>query len=478
MTRIAQAARITLRGFDHRGVNHQSPIEDQVALVYQAARHFARVNGFVQTVHRGKPGVRGPMIMAQLVRSLFPELDSETFKTYNSIIYQALRRTDAAVCVHNPEHREGAKDNQMPEWFIADAMPDNLVVVALGLRKNSVATSNRPGGTFDENKFLTREEKKLLAEQVGEDQDPGEVTVSRKSPKLTPERRARLADHLKPYHQQAQAQHAEYTRLILEEIETNPVPLSAPDLGTIIPASGLDIHLSTIREIVRELEAAGKIVSRKETPDEALVRGGGEKPRATRPYLFWPAPGPVPTRTRLPDGVKPNVSAGEFARQKKAADAALHDGIVRVLETTGIRTPNLIREELDGGYTHEQVLAGLEKLQAEGLVYQDRNGRRWFLESRRRVRDEVVEPEPQATLEPDPDPEPAPTPTPTPQPEAVKPVTGGTNPYLDQLLEYGRTLVDAQANAGATARIKELETELAKAKETIGHLRAAVASMG
>ena len=459
MTTIGQMAKISLRGFDKQGVTSKSAIEDQVELVWRAAREHGKRAGFKPYTHRGIRGIKGPLVMTRIVRSLFPELTGDDFKTYNSVIYQVLRRTDTAVCVHHPEKDSG----ESPEWFISDKLPANFTVIAVGLKKSS-ADQQRA-----EQRQMTHTERRLTPHEAGEDRAPGEVTVTMTDKKRAPrnsdlseeERRAQRISFLQDHHERARREHEELTKAVLEELSTNPQPMSVNELTPIVQKNlGREVlSTSTIRTILEEQLEAGGAFSRKETKEEALIRGGGKMPRATRPTL-WSTSNPVPTRTALPAGIEPLKSAAEYAEEARETRKRHDEAVLDTLTNASWRTVGKIAEHV--GLTNDQVKLALERLIHKGDVYRDENnGNRYYLSSRRRPAPEVVPADQLETL--------VGTPAPT---EAV------TNPHLARLLEYAEQLVNHQADGSKVAalekQVQDLTQENARLAEAVTNLRAAL----
>jgi hypothetical protein len=468
MTRIAQAARITLKGFRNKGVTSSSSIEDQCELVYQAAKHYAQVNGFKPHTHRGKPGLRGNMVMSQVVRSLFPDLSGDDYKLRNGIINSVLRRTDAAVCLKH------GIEGEIPEWFVANTMPKNITVVALALKHKS---AEGPVGTsaFDEDKFLRPGEKRLRPEETGEDKPPNEVTV-KKLTKSEKDGLARRNEAFEKRHAELHEAHLKFLDRLYEEIQTNPIPCTAQDLQKLLHNETGIGAVTTYTGALRELADAGKVVSRKETPEEALVRGGGEAPRATRPQLWWVAPGPVPERTELPAGIEPQTSAAALSRRSQERRNDLTEKVFDLLNVPKGLSLTLLARSL--GVSKSEARALVEPLLESGRVYKGSDHR--FRPMARRRHDAAVEAmngggQPAS-------PEMVKTPAgvaAAPVAAAVESAESVENPYLDKLIEYAKTLIQHQQGAGSgyTQRIAELESELAKAKETIHHLRSALGNL-
>lgn len=352
-----------------RGVaDHTSPIEDQAVAVYNAARRLAQTNGFKPHTHKGPmgtvEGVAGPMVLSRLVRQLFPAYNEDEFKTVYSIINQALRKTDSMVCLRrpagDPQHRD-PKD--LPIWFIRDKMPGNLVVVTLAQAKKSADVTQQPSH-FDEEKYLTKRERRLPAETVGEDLPPGEVTVTQ-----TRSNEERVAP-LKSHHEKLRAERQRLRDRVIEEIQTSPVPMTTAELTVLVNQSeGWAYHKSTYRDLVRSLTDGGVLVQRAETPEEALVRGGGAPPKATRPKLLWPAPGPVPVRTELPAGTEPAKPAqywDDVKREQREADMAAVLDYIKNHTRDQRRRTHLINAL---GITDERLDTALRHLTQDGSIY-------------------------------------------------------------------------------------------------------------
>ena len=376
MSKVGDTARVRRSG-SH--VDHKSPIEDQVVEVFHAAQKLAKAKKFKAHVHNGPygavRGVAGPMTLTQLVRQLFPGYGDDEFRTAYSIINQALRKTDTMVCIRrpvgDPQHRD-PKD--LPIWFIRDKMPGNLVVVTLAQAKKSAGDT--PPNRFSEKEFLTPRERRLRPEEAGEDLLPGEITVTRTT--TTTETIVQSNDDVDQRRRQALAaerervkqEHERFISRVHEEIQTNPVPLTTWDLTYLLNESeGWDFHNTTYRDAVAKLRDAGKIVGRKETDDERLLRGGGSMPKGGRSTLWVAAPGPVPTRTKLPDGIRPYRSAIEWDLARREQLEADMRAIVEYIAThrrdERRRTHFINRLDL----TDERLDAALERLLANDEVY-------------------------------------------------------------------------------------------------------------
>jgi hypothetical protein len=370
MTKVGDTAKVRLSG-SH--VDHRSPIEDQVIEVYRAAKRYADANKFKMHIHNGPygsvRGVAGPMILKRLVKQLFPGYTDDEFNTAYSVINQALRKTDACVCLKRP--RPHADDpnrhdpNDMPVWFIRDKQPGNLVVVTLAQAKRSADVTNRPTG-FNENEFLTPRERRLDKHAAGEDLPPGEVTVKTKGQEESMSR----AEVLQKGRDVVIAEHLRLVQRVLEELETNPVPLTADDMVTIINQDDeFDYTVGAYRDAAKELVDAGHACSRKETADERRVRGGGRLPKGGSRTLFAAGTGPVPTRTQLPVGVEPARAASEWNAEMIEQRYADQEKIIEALKTLprDHRTRGRLLEITGIGY--ERFQAAADRLIRDNVVY-------------------------------------------------------------------------------------------------------------
>lgn len=289
MVRLSEAARITVRDAD-MSVDQDSPLESQARLVYMAARRFAEAQRFKPVLFENQfPGLEGPIVVRRLVSDLFPGLSKDKLDHISSNVGQVLRRTKTMVCTRRPDpaHRDS-----MPEWFIADSMPENLTVVALG-----VSSRNQ------NDKHLLERERKLTPQEAGETRPPGPVSTTFLEPK---EPEPELPTPPK------KEDHAALDEEIYEHIATSPVPTTVSELALLTGATRWKVNDS-----VRRLETEGRIHGRIETDEEGRVRvGGNGKPKAAHPRLWWPSE-PVPIRTSLPPGIDPLTSSQEWADQNR-----------------------------------------------------------------------------------------------------------------------------------------------------------------
>jgi len=366
MASIASQARINLGSFrGDRSVDEDSPLEDQVALVHQAALHYAKANHFDRITNVHKSGLQGQLVMSQVVGSLFPRVSGDDLKTLRSLIYQVLRNTRSAVCVFHSA-------DTTPTWWISETEPKNLTVAVAYAKNRGARTSMAQ----------TETERKLTPEEAGETVEPGPVTVSQRNP----------AEHLKGQQHVIAERHQRLLKRILEEIATNPQPLSSNDLHAILSEETGMVSTTTFSSATAKLVEAGELVFRKETADEARVRGGGEMPLATRPRLYAIAPGPVPTRTAIPDGVTASPSAREIhdrsaAERQAARTAAVKEqrercetAVLTALARRGLSIGELCDElEIRSGAERAFLIGTVDRLVQEGRVVH-RNGRKFLAE--------------------------------------------------------------------------------------------------
>lgn len=331
MAQIGQMARVKLKGLNANGINHDSPLEDQVLLVHRALKMHAQASGFKKTTHNSPHngavlGYSGPMVLSWILSDLFPEVtDKDQQLSRNKIISQVLRRTDMAVCLHNPEHGKG----ESPVWFVSDRAPErgNLVtVVAWAMRGSNGA----PQATFQSP--MTYAERKVTPEEAGENLPPGEVTVRKKEQIM--QEVAAAADAVEGTRElgaAAAAQHQRHLEImdeLLELLTQTEVALSIHDIRNLMTRTKPEN--STVRNLVSLLQEREdvKLSVRTEVDSERLIRGGGSYPRGKRVQLYFIGD-EVPIRTKLPDGIEPYRPASDWA-----------------LEETSRRDPERLREAI------------------------------------------------------------------------------------------------------------------------------------
>lgn len=487
MARIAGIARIRIKDINAEGVDYKSPLEDQCRVVYQAAVRYAEVNGFEKRVHPKLriEGLQGQMVMSQLTRAIFgPVPTEEEYKILNGLINSVLRKVGGCLCIHT------GKD-VVPTWWInPNVNLEQLVVVALKLAQRGARGTSH----FEEGKYLRPGEKKLRPEEVGEDQQPGEVTVTQKQKERTEAQIASAVanlnargnpEYLERFRRE-QREIRERTRTaLIEEISTNPVPLTASDLSVILTkqygedTKEIQTNESTIYGRLRELLSEGKLVRRLENKDERRVRGGGKMPPARGTMLYAVAPGPVPERTRLPTGIEPSKGMQDYHDEQKAERDRLDDLVLTTMKSNSkLRSKGVIARAT--GLPDAQVLDTLERLVRQKKVRADREHRTWFPtekgpggrpthKSIRAARPEPTAPEPE---------QPAPTPAPAPEKEAAAPVA---NPEVEAVVSMVRALAAQAVDTGELEQVKRvnaaLQEEATRLRRQVTALKAAIAAM-
>lgn len=518
MATVGDQVRIRVEG--SRLVDAHSPLEMQVQEVYKAAHRIALGSGFKPHVHHGPYGARqgrmGNMVLSNLVKQVLQNFDNDDhFKKVYGLINQVLRKTDAAVCLRQPKHRAAGtpvRQADLPLWFVADQLPENIVVVALSYSKTSAGIRPYDSSEFDEDAFLTPREKRLADEEVKRDTgEPVRVTTLGPEPHTSPnpdpdpdpdpapapaepteQPGPGRGAHLKARHATAAKERERLAQRVFEEVQTSPVPLTARDLTEVINNElGTKWSLSVFRDLMHEMLDDGRVVSRLENINERAVRGGGSLPKGRAMLLYWPAPGPVPERTQLPSGVEPYRAAQGWVEGRETLledDAKL---VEKALWASGykhqIRTRGQISRET--GLTVSRVSVILDKLLEENVVYQNKN---MFFVSERAMKHgpkSKTEVTPKHTDTPGFTPEPEdvivqPTPPQTPP----EPVTHSAPPAppadedrnLQLVLELADRLgVDLPAQDTETdpRDVDELESQLSEAQETIAKLRRQVSAL-
>lgn len=512
MPRIGDVARI--RGDsddkDERMLSLDVPLIDNVRLVHSDMRRLAMAVGHPSSF-QSKRGYRATLSMAQVIRRR-SGMSPEDNARLGRLVGQVLRKSGAAVCVHRP-HR-GSRD--VPVWFVADELPENILVIVNWITANSGAV---PGGLTDfERDFLSYEERKLLPEQVGEDRQPGEVTVKktepktgrRSSPKLTDAQRQARVESLKPHQDRLHAEHEKFVEELYEFIKGLDVPVAGSELHVAMNhALGTSWHNSTCRQALTELAEAGRVISRPETFDERVVRAGGRQPRGKGVTLYTSADrGEVPVRTKLPAGVKPLPGAAEWAELESEGRRSLEERIIKLLDTPyradagGVYPPRTLgRLALALNEDKETVLGVLKRLKSRGLVYQNDHSAQWHASSRRRgakrprrsraeaeaLAADVVkdlqagmarQPEAEPTVEATHDAEPQPQPKPT---QGIKELgdvlDAGFRRLAEELAEVWPTETETGPDPKLSAEVDALRKENAKLREANNHLRAALANL-
>ena len=418
MPEIARTARITItrKDFPHlASVTPLSPLEDKVHLIWAAAHRMATLSGGVAERYNGKPGVRGHFTMTQVVSSVFPELSRDDVAKLSSASNQVLRRCNGAHC-------QNSGKGIVSTWWVADEIPDDMVVIAQWVAsrgKLSVAPPLAP----------TRTEVKLTPHEAGEDREPAPVTVTKK-PKPDP-------------------------NAALLEALSGDQPLTYREAAAAIGANANSMNSKLIR-----LEERGLVHSRMETRNERAVRAGVD-PSAqfpSRNAKLWSTRNPVPPRTvrEVVPGVtiEPTFSSA-FGRPatagvKLSAEDARDQVLALLLGADDYLSTGDIEKAVSG--SHGVVWRAIQQLLKLGLIVDDAAGRKAGQRSQYRAADKAF-----GTPAPAPAPAPAPKPTPAPAPKP----TPADSPAA-------RVVALKEENTRLRARVAELEAELATIAAALG----------
>lgn len=378
MGKVAEQATLTFSGIDTSHLSAATPLEEQARAVWLAAQHALKAKHAEHTIHNGKPGLKGELVMKQIVNGLFARESKANQETINNLTGHVLRRIQAAVCVRRPDgprdSSNGARgEYKMPVWFIADTMPEDLVVVARYIHsRHSSGDLAPPGMTREpgpaEQAVIHDGHRKdwLSDKELGVDRDPAPVQVRHVEPAsaqeqprgghpgeafgLTPEQtptpptspadeqaRPLAYDTQGPPGENKQQRmkrlHQETLDMILDIlVRYAPQPLIADEVGLMLPKHPDTLHdarrTSVAREGLAELQKMGLVYSRKETPSEIRMRvGPNRSPMGARPRLYSTST-PVPGRTVknvIGDAIQMRIERGELAPTQANGLQQKHD---------------------------------------------------------------------------------------------------------------------------------------------------------
>lgn len=373
MAKLRDLTRVTVNG-KRPVLDPHATLEEQTRAVHSALLVWARINGGTTYRLEGHAGVKAHLNLTSVVRIMSVDMEAGLRTRLQNAISQVLRRTGAAVCLH----RHNAAKNEDPVWFVAFQLPENLVIISHYVASRSAGVSSSPPG-FAEKDFLSPRERKLLPDEVGENLPAGEVTVTKRQLNLTDEDRAHKAAKAKEIfadrHEENRRKRAELTEQVYEFIATAPVTMTHPELAVLFNREmDTEWHKTTFRNVLRDLEDAGRIASHKETADERLVRGGGHTVKATSPKIYH-LPGEDTPRTRLPKGIEPLKSSEQWAADKKKERRSVEDLVFKAMDVPNTpgsghgapRTPHMIARAAD--ISDREALEALERLVACGRVF-------------------------------------------------------------------------------------------------------------
>lgn len=347
MARLADIARLKIDDLP-KGVDHNSPLEDQVTYVFTALSQYAKANNWETYKHGRIDGRKGHVTMTYLIKELFPQATPEERQVTQQIVSSVLRRTGAAVCLHRTSPAEREK-GEKPTWYVADRMPDNLVVVAT---HHKVSPSS---GGQDRLSYVA---DRLTPREAGEDREPAPVEtrrVDKDTPAPSRADRDRIVDD-------------EFVTEIYEQIATSQVPVTIPELVILTNRPSW-----AVRHATEKLIADDRLFYRSETRAEKLVRGGGKLPPARPSRLFWPSE-PVPERTELPAGIEPVKTSADYAadkaEQRRKLDQAIMDYLLEPNQRQ--RTSGRIADNL--GQPLPEIKAALRRLTQSRVLRQNSAG--------------------------------------------------------------------------------------------------------
>jgi DNA-binding MarR family transcriptional regulator len=199
-------------------------------------------------------------------------------------------------------------------------------------------------------------------------------------------------------------------------------------------------------------------------------------PKGKRANLYGIAPGPVPRRTKLPDGVKPYRPAAEWDAAKKAELDGWCDKIIEALSYHGTaedRPPRFLKSlAAHTGLELDAVKTALERLTSLGLVTKRSN--RYYLSDNkgRQTHQTPVQEDVPADMVPEVAPPPVP---PVPVHDNATDLVAQAHALIDQL---------AQGNPAEIEQLSELrernlhlESEVARLTRVVANLRAALSEM-
>jgi hypothetical protein len=486
---LRDTAHISLDG-KRLKIEFGEPLEESVRTVHTVLKRIAQSSGQPVTYDE-KPGYRAHANLTATVRNLAPSMPKEDRERLTSLIGQVFRRTGAAVCLHKADPHTKAD----PVWFVANVLPESLVVVSSYVGGRSAGAAGSPPSGFSEKDFLSRSERKLLPEEVGETLPAGEVTLTvtepkrrqRRSPTLTEEQKRRKATALEPYHEKVRAKHAELTEQIYELVATSQVPLTPPEAAILINKEyDAEWHETTVRGILGQLRDAGRLTSRPETRAERLVRGGGRSPRAKSPAV-WFVPGQDAERTRLPDGITPLRTALDWAAERKLEKQSNADKVYTALdvpnrpETREYAPRSLGQITQATGLSPTTARAVLNHLVNEGKVFYHPKHKYWA--PMHRVTSTTLAKYGSRKEKAQPAPAPAPAPEAPSKPEAAPDIAALVHAEVTRALTtlqqppVPARMMLLEELTEVRAERDELRLENTKLREAIGHLEAALSTL-
>jgi len=282
MARISSTARVSVTGRDAAEAR-DAAIEQKCWMVWARAHSLLSEGGAKPQSLEGVAGIAGELNLRGVVARLWPELGGKDQRpeldAFIAPIYEYLKKSGNARCVLQPAPGSGKR----PVWWIRSEWRE-VLAIHIGM------------STRTEESYMTKQEKRLTPTEAGEDRQPAPVDIRfMEPPSLTKSTEA--VDKLRPYLEKRSREHVDLVGMVQLVLEDSSQPLTALELQQYLERELNYVYeITTIRNAIKELLAAKKISSRKESPDERNLRAGGTATGA-HAMLYWAPAGEVPART-------------------------------------------------------------------------------------------------------------------------------------------------------------------------------------
>lgn len=479
MSKVASTARITFTDIT-KGVDHESGLEDQARVTWEAVRRLADVSRWNRQLHNNTVGYAGHLVMKGLIRQLFPRASENQITRFSGMIGQVLRKTHTCVCL-----KRGHK-GEPSIWWVSHTMPNDFITVAVNIHRRD---QQGLGGTGAIDPTWT--ESHLTPEEAGEDRQPAPVEIVHGEPKQKDE--AMPTNWPTPQAEEAfKKSHAdrilEYQQLkahLLVWMKQFDQPLGVSEIA----GAWQKREQTTVRRMLGELVKSGDLFERIETFEERALRAGGSPGFARRGTIYSHI-NPVPDRTIaavVTDGPPLQSVKQILAGKRTTRDAAASKIIDVLLEANrGLYVgggEGLVKKT---GLSRDVVLKTLEWMKNQNLVFKA-SKHAWMLEDwRHRLRTNGhTHPAPTPEVEPQPEPQAAPPSEPTGpagEPLVTGPVNGGTlDPRIEEIISLvvdiaqdNQPTVDPSVVEHLNEENGRLRNELAKSQDETARLHKAV----
>jgi len=282
MARLSSTARVSVSGRDAAEAR-DAAIEQKCWMVWARAHSLLSEGGGRPQSLEGVAGIAGELNLRGVVARLWPELSGKDQRpeldAFIAPIYEYLKKSGNARCVLQPAPGSGRR----PVWWIRADWRE-VLAIHIGM------------STRTEESYMTKQEKRLTPAEAGEDRSPAPVEVRFMEPaSLTKSTEA--VDKLRPYLEKRSREHVDLVGMVQLVLEDSSQPLTALELQQYLERELNYVYeITTIRNAIKELLAAKKISSRKESPSERNLRAGGTATGA-HAMLYWAPAGEVPART-------------------------------------------------------------------------------------------------------------------------------------------------------------------------------------